>query len=369
MGIDDFAFLKRVSYGCIICDLSTHRPIDMLKDRDQQTVTNWLKKHPSIQIVTRDGSLTFRRAIQEANPAIVQISDRFHIIQSLRKCINTSLDSLLSAQIEIHSACQHQVQDPRIRIKRQQKRLTDKWQLAQKMQHLYKQGLSIQKISKNFQMDWRTVKKYINMSSPPDSTQGYRDSPIDAYMETIQTSIQAGNTVKEIYKQIQKLGYEGKYGTVRIRIEDYRRQLKQQTVKHQNTYISRKKYKKLFMLPKNRLSEEENKILFRIIQKNPVLKDLYNFYHSFLTFFTAKKIQDLKQLIANEISGSFKPIQEYCKRLYQDIDAIINGCVYTFSNGLLEGQVNRLKTIKRMIYGRGSAELLRIRVLYNSAHR
>ncbi|MCQ6289216.1 transposase [Bacillus cereus] len=96
---------------------------------------------------------------------------------------------------------------------------------------------------------------------------------------------------------------------------------------------------------------------------------MYNFYHSFLTFFTAKKIQDLKQLIANEISGSFKPIQEYCKRLYQDIDAIINGCVYTFSNGLLEGQVNRLKTIKRMIYGRGSAELLRIRVLYNSAHR
>ncbi|MGY1423782.1 hypothetical protein [Bacillus cereus] len=146
------------------------------------------------------------------------------------------------------------------------------------------------KISNKFQMDWRTVKKYINMSSPPDSTQGYRDSPIDVYMETIQTSIRAGNTVKEIHKQIQKLGYEGKYGTVRIRIEDYRRQLKQQTVEHQNTYISRKKYKKLFMLSKNRLSEEENKILFRMIQKNPALKKLYKFYHSFLNFFTAKQI-------------------------------------------------------------------------------
>lgn len=77
-----------------------------------------------------------------------------------------------------------------------------------------------------------------------------------------------------------------------------------------------------------------------------------------------KQIQNLKQLIVNGISGSLKPIQEYYKRLYQDIAAIINGCVYTFSNGLLEGQVNRLKTIKRMMYGRGSAELLRIRVLY-----
>ncbi|PEN83255.1 hypothetical protein CN553_28030 [Bacillus cereus] len=115
---------------------------------------------------------------------------------------------------------------------------------------------------------------------------------------------------------------------MRIRIDDYRRQLKQQTVEYQNTYISRYR--------------------FRMIQKNPALKELYNFYHSFLNFFTAKQTQDLKKLIGNGISGSLKPIQEYCKRLYQDIDAIINDCVYPFSNGLLEEQVNRLKTIKRM---------------------
>lgn len=74
MGIDAFAFLKKISYGCIIYDLSTHQPIDMLKNQDQQTVT-------------RDGSLTFRRVIQEANSDIVQILDRFHIIQSLVRSI------------------------------------------------------------------------------------------------------------------------------------------------------------------------------------------------------------------------------------------------------------------------------------------
>ncbi|PEF68201.1 hypothetical protein CON35_08790 [Bacillus cereus] len=132
--------------------------------------------------------------------------------------------------------------------------------------------------------------------------------------------------------------------------------------------MSRKSIK-LFILSKNRLSEEENKILFRMIQKNPALKELYNFYHSLPNFFTAKQIQDLKQLIVNGISDTLKPIQEYCKRLYQDIDAIINGCVSSFSNGLLEGQVNQLKTIKRMVYERGSAELLRIRVLYNTTQK
>ncbi|WP_141444431.1 transposase [Bacillus cereus] len=45
--MDDFAFLKRACYGCIICDLSTYQLIEMLKDRAQQTVTNWLKQHPS----------------------------------------------------------------------------------------------------------------------------------------------------------------------------------------------------------------------------------------------------------------------------------------------------------------------------------
>ncbi|USK87285.1 transposase [Peribacillus asahii] len=57
-------------------------------------------------------------------------------------------------------------------------------------------------------------------------------------------------------------------------------------------------------------------------------------------------------------------IKNYCKRLYQDRQFIENSLRYSFSNGLLEGQVNRLKTIKRMMYGRAGVALLRIRMLF-----
>ena len=83
IGVDDWAFKKRLKYGTIIVDLEKNEVIDLLPDREGKTLTDWLKQYPSIETVSRDRSSTYASATTEADGKIVQIADRWHILKNL----------------------------------------------------------------------------------------------------------------------------------------------------------------------------------------------------------------------------------------------------------------------------------------------
>lgn len=102
IGIDDFAFRKGKDYGTLICDLNTHQPLAILCGRTREFVEAWLKTHPSIQTVSRDGSKTYREAITNTNPSIAQVSDRWHLIKNVKETLFKWLEQKLPTQIEWH---------------------------------------------------------------------------------------------------------------------------------------------------------------------------------------------------------------------------------------------------------------------------
>ena len=83
VGVDDFAFHKGVNYGTVIVDLERRHIVDVLPDRSATTVATWLKKHPGIEQVARDGSLEYARAITDGAPQAQQIADRWHVLHNL----------------------------------------------------------------------------------------------------------------------------------------------------------------------------------------------------------------------------------------------------------------------------------------------
>ena len=91
IGIDDWAFRKGRNYGTNIIDHETSSPIDLLPERDSETVKEWLEKHPTIEAMTRDRSGEYRDAITEALPDAVQIADRWHLLKNLREAIQRYL--------------------------------------------------------------------------------------------------------------------------------------------------------------------------------------------------------------------------------------------------------------------------------------
>lgn len=50
-----------------------------------------MKKFPNLEKVTRDGSIIYKNAIEQANPNIIQISDKFHLIKNLIDAIKSDL--------------------------------------------------------------------------------------------------------------------------------------------------------------------------------------------------------------------------------------------------------------------------------------
>ncbi|HYF37074.1 MAG TPA: ISL3 family transposase, partial [Prosthecobacter sp.] len=82
IGVDDWAFRKRKTYGTIIVDLDRHQVLDLLPDRTAETLAVWLAGHPSIAIVTRDRSETYAAGITAGAPQAIQIADRWHLLRN-----------------------------------------------------------------------------------------------------------------------------------------------------------------------------------------------------------------------------------------------------------------------------------------------
>lgn len=101
IGVDDFAFKKRHTYGTIIVDEKTHQTIAILEGRDGKTLKEWLKSNKHIRTVTRDRASAYAKAILEELPDAMQIADRFHLHQNLLEAVKKALGREIPATIAI----------------------------------------------------------------------------------------------------------------------------------------------------------------------------------------------------------------------------------------------------------------------------
>ena len=101
IGVDDFAYRKGRRYCTVICDSTTHRPLDILEGRDGKALKKWLAKNKQIKVVTRDRAGAYASAISEILPGVMQVADRFHLHQNLLDAIKQALRSELPDKIAI----------------------------------------------------------------------------------------------------------------------------------------------------------------------------------------------------------------------------------------------------------------------------
>ena len=92
IGIDDWSWRKSQTYGTIIVDLERRVVIDVLEDRDVVTCTDWLKRHPEVEVISRDRCGLYARAARQGAPQAEQAADRFHIVQNLRQAIEERMN-------------------------------------------------------------------------------------------------------------------------------------------------------------------------------------------------------------------------------------------------------------------------------------
>lgn len=229
VAIDDFTFRKGVDYGTLLCDLKTGQPIDLLPSRKQKDVTKWIHDHPTILLMSRDGSLTYQKAIEETERPIVQIMDRFHLLQILYRYMLEALQRLLpqrwekpqETEVTLQSFENTKLEPHPLNLKQQKK-----WDFIQSIQKEHQNGLSLRELSRKYKIDRRTISKYVHLKEFPVQKRKSRGSRIDPYLETVYKEVNNHSTSRKIYEQIKKQGFEGGFDTVRVRVAAIRKKQK-----------------------------------------------------------------------------------------------------------------------------------------------
>lgn len=109
--IDDFATKRRKTYGTVMVDIDTHRIIDMINSREYNEVVTWLKKFQNLEVVSRDGSITYSNSIKDAHPNAIQVSDRFQLLRNLTSYCKKNLMKHLKSKVQIESTKQNEEKD------------------------------------------------------------------------------------------------------------------------------------------------------------------------------------------------------------------------------------------------------------------
>jgi len=224
IGLDDWAWKRRMRYGTLICDLERGLPIDLLPDRTVETVSAWLEKHPTIDTISRDGSSEYASAIKKGAPQAREVSDRWHLVKNLAGCVSVLLASCLAQlrRAEVVAAAsveqvEHLSSEPlryqRTRAVRhaQQARQAERQARYEQVTALQKQGMKSAEVAAMVGMNERTVRHWQERGDIPySSPRKPRSSPLDLYKAYLLERWHQGcRSGAQLERELRAKGYKG----------------------------------------------------------------------------------------------------------------------------------------------------------------
>lgn len=345
----------------------------MLPDRTAETLEAWLNDYIPIERVSRDRFPRFKHVLDNVCPDAIQINDRFHLIQNLWSLHDRMIKKVLPSRIpKVNIQKDQPLQVQEVPLTKQEERKKEnankRWERALYVKELKRKGYSNRKIALMLNIDRRTVASDLMKKEPSTGNRRKRSKPIDKWRGQVITLEREGYTVQRIYDVISNKGYDGPHSSVRILVAKIRKQSKQGQCPQTTVYYTRKEVRRA-LWRWSFSKENDNKdvvIVNDILKRYPKMGSYFAFINGFRTAISNRDKEELRDLILYEKGRNDSITKSFIDKLLMDFSSTLHACSFEESNGFVEGNVNRLKTIKRMMYGRASFTLLRIRVLYSN---
>jgi len=418
LGVDDWAFHRGQRYGTILCDLEAQRPIDLLPERSSVVFADWLRLHPGTQVISRDRGMEYAKGATIGAPGAAQVADRFHLRRNLTDSLIQALDrrhtliaeaakpsvegktqmspSVDATPVWSASACltgtpmpladKPEQPGPTVdsaeetarttrKQQRQEERRAKRLARYEEIKRLEADGLSLRQIVRRLRLSRCTVRRWVRVERFPERASRPKPrQPLDEFTDYLRRRWEQGcHSAARLYRELQMQGFGGSLYMVRRRVVAWRQPEAaghttgpRPTSKPASVWRpSARNVAWLLLKPEKDRSAEQEVFLAALHQRWPELSENVALVQEFGRVLSGRDPADLEAWVELTHEPAVVPeLKRFAEGLKQDWAAVVEAVRQSWSNGQVEGQVNRLKLIKRQMYGRANFDLLRARVLH-----
>ena len=358
VGIDDWAFRRNHRYGSIVCDLERRHVVALLPDREISTVAAWLTAHPEISVLSRDRGGGYGDAARKALPNVTQVADRWHLIENASAAF---LDAVRKSMRDIRNAIGAAAINPQLLTaaeKIQYEGYLRREEANALIMELAQDGVPVKQIVQRTGHSRGLVRSV--MRGQRTDIFRVRESTLDKHLPWLEAQWAAGcHNGAELWRRLRENGFQG---SLRVVSEwAARRRLADKTSDQQLQKIpSARIIARLMTRARDHLSKAESVLVTAIEAGVAALAEARLLLERFHKMIRGKIDTDLDAWI---IDASESLIASFARGIVNDKAAVRAAITEPWSNGQTEGQVNRLKVIKRQMYGRAKIDLLEARLI------
>ncbi|WP_273700067.1 ISL3 family transposase [Actinomadura graeca] len=374
LGVDDFATRKGHVYATILLDMQTGERVEVLPDRTAATLAGWLREHPGAEIVCRDRGGAYAEAVRAAAPDAVQVADRFHVWRNLceavhkcvahhRACLAEPTGDKSSEQVA--PASPH-TGSPAVPAEWEGVRVSQRRERHAAVHELRAKGIGISAIADALGLDRKTVRRYAHAATPEDVTPapaGRRGTRVAPFLPYLHERWNQGCTdAARLCAEIAERGYTGSQRTVRRHLQAVRASGKPAPEVAKQLSVRRATH--LITSHPDHLDDNATLRLKQLLARCPELDAVAACVESFATMMADLDGRRLPHWLQQAEATGFPPLKSLVNGIRQDLDAVTAGLSTHWNSGRVEGNVNRIKRIKRDGYGRALFDLLRLQILH-----
>jgi transposase len=380
LGVDDFAFRRGRTYGTILVDLEQHRPIDLLADREAASLAEWLRRHPGVDVITRDRALAYADGAHQGAPSALQVADRWHLLKNLgdavervlarqQKALKAAADAL-KAQA---SAAVDDVAEPpaqtseartsRVHVEREAKRQrrVDRYD---EVRQLWAEGHSKRAIARRLDISRQTVRRLLAADVFPERAIPRRRHSLDRHAEWLKRRWDEGcHNAAQLWRELTERGYRGCQATVRVYLRQWRpggqsrpgrKPKSDERQPRVETIAAPSPRQAMWMITRREEDIEESKraLRARVLETCAEAATASVLALEFSSMVRERRSGDLDAWIARAKASGLSDLETFARGLERERPSILAALEVTWSNGQVEGQVNRLKFLKRQMVRR-----------------
>ena len=393
IGIDEWSRRKGSDFGSIVVDLERRQVIDVLPDRAASSVEAWMRNHPDIEYVVRDRDGLYAEGATKGAPQAKQVADRFHLLQSLRQRIEAELAGIRAPTGAVSRPPSLMTESGGNGSARTRMAGRDMRELMfNRVRSLHEAGESAEAIRLATGLGHRTVRKWIRLKTlPPRQRMAPKMTTPSAFEAYLRRRWTEGCThVRTLLAEIRELGFTGCLARLSAFLSPWRQtDVDEATPEPRGTsrdaapretpgssqlpvmprdpstggLISSIVAAALCVKPRGMLTESQKAKVAVLKSSLPSFAVMRGLAMRFRGMMKSGKADGLDAWLRDAVGSGIYGMRVFARGLRKDLAAVRNALTTKWSSGQVEGQINRLKTLKRAMYGRVSVEIMRARLL------